>query len=381
MNSVQTTDADEDASDQTQQNTFSFTTVIVFGEGPVKPVLLEEEVSSKEKIAWYRFKADPSHFDEPDFWLIQQPRQLAELEKIEQNKELTAEEKSLQKESIRKNWQQKGWFAMKQWGRQNALAAGLALYKGLTKTVIVTGGRTISKEMKALLPEARLAEWPSEAELMADIIRTTYGDLYKKKYGRDIDEVIKIENDATNTLENFACSINKYPELLAENAKVGFLTADHHLDRVQGLAKLFSLNGNKLCAQEILKTLQLDDQEKMGEAFTSITTITSSETEILKNKSLLKGLQDPTYLTFWLGYVAMVKNPKVMHNIMQKFEDPDWYSCAEKIFTKIGLNLDDYQGKDLTKLAEKDAATFNYLISKLQELKKPEYRVIPPVNL
>lgn len=380
MISVQTSDADEDASDNQQSSTFSFTTVIVFGEGPVKPVLLEEEVISKQKIAWYKFKEDPSHFEEPDFWLMQQPRQLAEIEKIRENKDLSAEEKRIGIASIRNAWQKKGWFAMKQWGRQNALAAGLALYKGLTKTVIVTGGKTISKEMKALLPEERLAEWPSEATLMADIIRTTYGDLYLKKYGRNIDEVIKIEDVATNTLENFACSINKYPELLTEDAKVGFLTANHHLDRVQGLAKLFSLNGGKLCAQEILKNQQLDEVAN-AEALSSITTITSDETEILKNKSLLKGLEDPAYLTFWLGYVAMVKNPKVLHNIMLKFEDPNWNSCAEKTFAKIGLKFSDYQGKDLMKLAKTDAATFNYLINKLQELKKPEYRVIPPLLL
>lgn len=375
MNTVQT-DA-EDASDISQQ--FSYTTVIVFGEGPVKPVLLEDEVSSKEKIAWFKYKEDPTRFEEPDFWLMQQPRQLAELAKIEQNGELSAEEKRIESETIRSNWQKKGWFAMKQWGRQNALAAGLALYKGLTKTVIVTGGKTISKEVKAMLPDERLANWPSEAELMADIIRATYGDLYKKKYGRDINEAIKIEDAATNTLENFACSINKYPELLTEGAKVGFLTANHHLDRVQGLAKLFSLNGGKLCAQELLKTLQNDAETAANEAFDEITTITSSEAELLKNKSLLKGLEDPEYLTFWLGYVAMVKHPKVLQNVMRKFEDPDWYACAEKIFAKVGLEFGDYRGQDMATLAEKDAARFNYLVSKLQELKKPEYRVIPPV--
>lgn len=374
MNTVQT-DA-EDASDITQ---FSYTTVIVFGEGPVKPVLLEDEVSSKEKIAWFKYKEDPTSFEEPAFWLMQQPRQLAELAKIEQNVDLSEDEKDFQTEAIRSNWQKKGWFAMKQWGRQNALAAGLALYKGLTKTVIVTGGKTISKEMKALLPEERLAEWPSEAELMADIIRETYGDLYKKKYGNDINDVIKIEDAATNTLENFACSINKYPDLLTEGAKVGFLTANHHLDRVQGLAKLFSLNGGKLCAQEILKTLQHDATSVADEAFGETTTITSSESELLKNKSLLKGLEDPEYLTFWLGYVAMVKHPKVLQNVMRKFEDPDWYACAEKIFAKVGLEFGEYRGQDMTKLAEKDAARFNYLVSKLQELKKPEHRVIPPV--
>lgn len=374
MNTVQT-DA-EDASDITQ---FSYTTVIVFGEGPVKPVLLEDEVSSKDKIAWFKYKEDPTSFDEPEFWLMQQPRQLAELAKIEQNRDLTDEEKDIQIAAIRSNWQKKGWFAMKQWGRQNALAAGLALYKGLTKTVIVTGGKTISKEMKALLPDERLAEWPSEAVLMADIIRETYGDLYKKKYGHDINDVIKIEDAATNTLENFACSINKYPDLLTEGAKVGFLTANHHLDRVQGLAKLFSLNGGKLCAQELLKTLQNDAKSVADEAFSETTTITSSESELLKNKSLLKGLEDPEYLTFWLGYVAMVKHPKVLQNVMRKFEDPDWCECAEKIFAKVGLEFREYRGQDMTKLAEKDAARFNYLVSKLQELKKPEHRVIPPV--
>lgn len=377
MSLVQT-DADEDASNNLEQQ-FRYTTVIVFGEGPVKPVLLEEEVSSKDKIAWYRYKADPTHFDEPNFWLVQQPRQLAELTKIRENKDLSTEEKRIEIAKTRNEWQKKGWFAMKQWGRQNALAAGFALYKGLTQAVIVTGGKTIATEIKALLPQNRLAAWPSEAELMADIIRSTYGALYKKKYGRDIDDAIKIEDAATNTLENFACSINKYPELLTEDAKVGLLTADHHLERVQGLAKLFSLQGGKLCAQEIFKTMQLDAEETLTQVFAETPSMMSSESEIMKNKSLLRGLENPEYLTFWLGYVAMVKHPKVMHNIMQKFEDPDWCRCAEKTFAKIGLDFSEYRGKDLIELAEKDAATFNYLVSKLQELKEPEYRIIPPV--
>lgn len=366
---------DEDSSHCREQQ-FIYTTVIVFGEGPIKPVLLEEEVTSQEKIAWYKYKEDPNHFEEPNFWLMQQPRQLAELTKIKEKRDASEDEKRIGIKEIRKQWQRSGWFAMKQWGRQNALAAGLALYKGLTKTVIVTGGKTISKEMKALLPDDRLVDWPSEAELMADIIRTSYGELYKKKYGRDIDDVINIEDAATNTLENFACSINKYPELLAEDANVGFLTADHHLERVQRLAQLFSLDGKKLCAQEILKKMQINESTARQD---EITNITKSESEELKNKCLLKGLEDPAYVTFWVGYVAMVQHPRVIQNMICKFEDPQWASYGEKIFAKVGLKYQDFKGVDMEELAEKDAAAFQFLVTKLQELKKPEHRVIPPV--
>jgi hypothetical protein len=381
MVSVQTPDAEDDASELTIKK-YTFDTVIVFGQGPVKPVLLEEEITPQQLRTWQSYKDDPEHSTEPDFWLMQQPRYLAELEKINVNDDLTIEEKSAEKELIRQKWQKIGWFAMKHWCRQNALAAGLALYKGLTKRIILSGGRTIRNHVKELLPLERFENWPSEAELMADVIRSTYGELYFKKYGYDIEERISLEDSSTNTLENFACTVNKYPELLLDETQVGFLAVEHHIDRVAMFGQLFSLQGDKLCAQKMLKAMKIADEFTGNENLEYIEAtekFVEDQLIVTQEKRWRKGVMEPEYIAYWLGYVAMVKHPQVLHNIMQRFNDPSWGSCGEKTFAKIGLKLSDYQGKDILKLAETDVKTFNYLTSKLQELKKPEFRTLPPM--
>ncbi|MBA3723716.1 MAG: YdcF family protein [Candidatus Levybacteria bacterium] len=379
MLSVPTTESGEDSHTYSQSSQFSYDTVIVFGQGPVKPVLLENEITPKQLHLWQAYKNDPTHSPEPGFWLMQQPRHLAELEKIRTNSEMTAKEKFQNEELIRQKWQKMGWFAMKHWCRQNALAAGLALYKGLTKKIILSGGRTIRSDVKKLLPQERFENWPSEAELMADVIRSTYGDLYLKKYGHSIDEKICIEDSSNNTLENFACTVNKYPELLRDDVHVGFLAVEHHLDRVVMFGKLFSIKGSKLCAQQMLKTMRTELQGNQNQEYIEATDkFVEDQTIVTQEKRWRRGVMEPEYLAYWLGYVAMVKHPRVLNNIMQKFDDPTWGISGERTFAKIGLKLSDYQGRDMLQLAANDATTFNYLTTKLQELRKPENRTFPP---
>ncbi len=382
MQSVQEADSEEESAQiTTSKQSFSFDTVIVFGQGPVKPVLLENELTPKQLQKWQAYKNDPTHAPEPEFWLMQQPRSLAEIEKIYADKYLTTDQKSQQVELIRQRWQRTGWFAMKHWCRQNALAAGLALYKGMARRIILSGGKTIRKDFKAKLPPERIVHWPSEAQLMAEVIRSTYGDLYLKKYGQSIDEKILIEDASTNTLENFACTVNKYPELLNVERKVGFLAVEHHLDRVAMFGKLFSIQGDKLCAQKMLKSMSIDSEISTQETKTYIQEADKfvEDVEIVsQEKRWRKGIQEPEYVKYWLGYVALVKHPKIMHNVMKRLQTPDWLNHADKAFTEVGLDMKDYKEKDLEELAKTDAVKFNYLMQKLQELRKPEYRILPP---
>lgn len=382
MVSVQNSDADEDASENTHSLNYTFDTVIVFGQGPVKPVLLEGELSPEQLGKWQAYKEDPTHSPEPDFWLMQQPRYLAELEKVNTNIDLNEEERAKAEELIRQRWQRMGWFAMKHWCRQNALAAGLALYKGLTKRIILSGGRTIRAKVKKILPSERFENWPSEAELMADVIRSTYGDLYLKKYRESIDARICIEDSSTNTLENFACTVNKYPELLVADAQVGFLAVEHHLDRVAMFGKLFSINGDKLCAQKMLKAMKVDtdlDGNKNQEYIEATERFVEDQSIVTQEKRWRKGVMEPEYLTYWLGYVAMAKHPCILQNVMQRFKDPYWHAHGEKAFAKVGLRLSDYKERDMIELAKTDAVTFSSLTQKLQKLKQPEYRAYPPM--
>lgn len=385
MQSVQIADSEEDlAKNTSEEQLFSFDTVVVFGQGPIKPVLLEHEVSRQQLQKLQAYKNDPTSAPEPDFWLMQTPRNLAELEKIALDRTVSRKQKREKVEAIRQQWQRTGWYAMKHWCRQNALAAGLALYKGLAKRIILSGGKTIDKKLINMLPEERVDNWPSEAQLMAEVIRSTYGDLYLKKYGQSIDEKIFLEDSSTNTLENFACTVNRFPELLDANTKVGFLAVEHHLDRVAMFGELFSIKGGKLCAQKMLQTMgftsefeDLEDKDYIEETCNIVEDI-----EIVRQEPRWKkGVQEPEYLKYWLGYVALVKHPKIMHNVMQRLRRPDWLTHAEKVFDEVGLNINDYCQEDLTELAKKDAVKFNLLMQKLQQLRQPEYRVIPPQTL
>jgi hypothetical protein len=166
---------------QSNEELFKFDATIVFGQGPVRPILLPHEVSTDQAVSWENFKREPQKYNEPNFWLMQQPRYLSQIAKIDMRTDIDGEAKVRLREEKIMEWQTLGWFALKQWGRQNALAAGCALYTGLTKEVILSGGRTKSKWARENIPASRLELWPSEAELMADIIIRYYGKLYEKR--------------------------------------------------------------------------------------------------------------------------------------------------------------------------------------------------------
>ncbi len=377
MISAQPVEADEDASSQSKPKGFSFDTVIVFGEGPIKPILLPEELTPQQFREMDLFNSDPLKYPEPNFWLMQQPRNLAQLKKIDEQKGLTIEEKKELKEKEIQKWQHKGWYALKRMGRQNALAAGLALYKGMTKEVIVSGGRTISPWAKTHLPKERVGNWPSEAELMAEVIKSSYGVLYEKKYGRPIADAIKIENAATNTLENFAFSVNAYPKLLSKEYKIGFLSAGHHLKRLKLLAKIFGMHlGEKygLSSQELLKdadTITADD-------IIDEHNCNDIKDQCSREERWIKALSDPEYISYWLGYVAEVKNLYVLQKAIDRLEDLAWKEAAAVALKQIKVDVEEIVGANLETLAKTNPQKYVWLISALKQLKDPSHRAIPP---
>jgi hypothetical protein len=363
----------------TAKTTFDY--LIVFGEGPVKPVLLYEELTPDQKRQWERYRQDTIHNREPGFSCITQRRMLVELQKIDERQDLSLEDKSRHKEALRLAWQYSGWYALRPWGKQNALAAGYALYKGTAKKVILSGGRTISVWGKKTLPATRLENWPSEAELMRDIIRKSYGELYEKKYKRSIDEVMIIENSSTNTLENFAYTINNNPQLLHDEVSVGLLTADHHLKRVSMLADLFSVTRKeKQSAQRLLSEISEEDNPQV---FTDVLSFIrekhADEIEDLtaREERWIKGLNDPQYVTYWLGYIGMVNQSVVVHNAIQRLKDPLWSEPAKEAFKKLGLNFDEFIKEDICNLSKKDPTKYNLLVQGLRKLKSPEHRTLP----
>src|SRR5581483_815194 len=185
-----------------------FDTIIVFGQGPVKEIKPKNKLTEEERGAWEKFKKNPRGTEDLDFYAVE-----------------SKNPKDLEK------YQHLGRFALKRLGRFNALAAGYALVRGQTRELILSGGHTqnkqtrearepkliefykengqekkiedyanLSQAQKNLMLDdfaAKVVNWPSEAELMKDVIVRRYAEEYKKKFGRDISEVIKLEDRAT----------------------------------------------------------------------------------------------------------------------------------------------------------------------------------------
>jgi len=395
MLSAQTCTSNHNQTTSTQpqktEELFKFDATIVFGEGPVRPILLPEEATQEQLTAWENYKKDPHRYREPNFWLMQQPRYLSQLAKIDQRDDISVAERKQLIEAKRQEWQHTGWLALKQYGRQNALAAGCALYTGLTQEVILTGGRTMCRWVKDTFSEDRLANWPSEAVLMADIIKRYYGNLYKKRYGQGIETVMHLEDKATNTLENFAYTINRRPDLLQENMRVGFLSASHHLKRVTLLAQIFSIrhaDESRLSAQQILlekkeavvSVEEAQDQEVLECVRLCQESQIAHEMET-KEACLIQGLEDPKYLTYWFGYLGDVKHPRVIQKAMRRFNQPEWAEVAEHVFKQIGLDVREYKDTDLSELSQRNPNKYYLLVEGLKKLKKPEYRRIPQIQI
>lgn len=361
---------------ETQKSSeFQFDVIIVFGEGPIKPILILSELSSDQQAKWNGFKTDPLRSREPNFYVIEDNSYLEELENIASFKDLTDLEKAYLLEEKRQEWQHTGHFALKKWGRQNALASGLALYLGMTDRLIVSGGKTRPEWAKELLPKERLEHWPSEAELMKDIIVRNYGKLYFEKFGKSIEKSITIEDASTNTLENFAYSMNKNPEMF-ENMKVGFLSARHHLKRISLLARVFSLQGaseSLLSAEELLKKVELQRNKEYFADNSGFDFLQEGENR------WIKALQDPEYVTYWLGYLAEVKNPKVLQKALVKLEDPVWFEKAQKAFVQIGLPIEEFRNEDLVRLSQNNPQKYSFFIEGLKKMKTPRYRKLPPL--
>ena len=358
-------------------------TLIVFGQGPVKPVLLETELTEEQRKKWEEFKEDPLHKEEPDFRVIEDKAHLKEIEKIQENKELTQEEKEKLIKEIRNKWQHSGRLALNRWGRQNAMAAGLALFSGATKELILSGGKTMPSWAKEKLPEEIIENWPSEAELMKDLIVRRYGKLYQEKYGRPIEEAIKIEDKSTNTLENFAYTINNHPDIFEKS--VGFLAADFHLRRVGIIARLFSFKDTPKVEFGAQKLLEKEAQKRKKEKLKKMLDIMRDPLENPEFAEKLKGeerwergLIDPQYLSYWLGYIGLIEDPKTIQKTLKKLRNPYWVKSARELFEKVGLNFDEISEKDLERLQKEDPEGFAEFVQKLRKIKTPEFRKLPP---
>jgi hypothetical protein len=364
-----------------------YDSIIVFGEGPNKRVLLPHEATPLQKATWESFTADPLHTPEPHFYIVEGTA----FQEADENK--------------RQQMQHIGRFALRRMGRQNALAAGVALVNGLTHELILSGGRTVSPdsffadEYRNLHPDSAdlseekrnnaiatykkevTADWPSEAELMADVVKRRFGAKYEEKYGKPIDEVMKLESDATNTLENIVLTINKQPELLKEKAHIGFLTADYHVDRAASIGNRFGIyeaEGGKLSAQHMLR----NRAEARSKAFyVNIEDVMlDNETDYIRDfmkdqRRWIFGLTDPEYAGYWIGYLGKLEDPSLIQSFFNTVTADDrWTVSLRRVLHEAGIDFDTLVRTDLPHMAKNDPQAYNDLRAKFSALTTSAYR-------
>lgn len=360
---------------QSPESKKSVDLLIVLGQGPVKPLLREQDLDSQMKQRWEAFKADPLHNTEPDFRVLEGDTYLNQLKGLEES----------QIQANLSEWQKLGRFGLNRWGRQNALSGGYALLSGWTDRVLLSGGKTIPAWAKEKLPPERLADWPSEAQLMADIIRRRFGTTYQEIYGKPIDSVIIIEDRSTNTLENFANSINsdQGQDILNGMKNTGVLAANFHVPRGEDIAYLFAPGGNfeqGSSAQQVLSTRIEGRNKQTYERI--LNWMSDPRNQDLRAREGMEkvwtgALNDPELLTYWLGYIGVVEDPRVLQSTVQRLNsDPTWRSQAVNAFNKVGLDFNTLASTELTKM---DLTQFRQIADKLKILSTKEYRAMPEI--
>lgn len=359
--------------------------MLVFGQGPVKPVLFESELTQDQKEAWRDFTRDPLQKTEPDFRVVNS----REFDDIRARTDLTDTEKEELIRLKRDKLQHTGRLALNRWGRQNALAAGALLVAGDTTEVLLSGGPTIPAWAKESLPQHMLDNWPSEAELMKDIIISRFADAYQKKFGRSIETVISTEARSTNTLENLAHSLNTDVSLTKPDARIGLLATDFHIQRSALITQMFSIESNtddQHGAQSVLgaRATKLPKNSYAKHAYdrilshlNDVNTNVDLQSRIQNEDRWTSGLVEPAHLAYWLGYFGMVNDPKVIQRALESLSDPKWQEQARSEFAKVGLDFDAFSGQDLQRLEAEHPAEFLGLQTKLIEHKQ-EHRTMPP---
>jgi uncharacterized SAM-binding protein YcdF (DUF218 family) len=346
--------------------------LIVFGNGPVKPVLLWEEATLDQQTQWETFQRDPLYADEePDFRILD----------IDAEKLMRRTSKTRQQQ--RDCWQTSGHYVGNRWLRQGALAAGQLLLQGTANRIIFSGGRTMPKWYSGPTEDQGI-KWPSEAELMQDIVVRRYGRCFLDDWGCDIRDFVDVEDESTNTLENLAYSVNKSPGLADGTLTVGLLAAEFHIRRVTTLAQLFSLNvgwGCQFSSSQILGArAELRSRwkyVKMERYMCDQLRNNDLRSRWLTELQLEYGLAAESWLKYWLGYLGDVKNPLIVQRVINALAHPRWHREATALLVKVGVNVDGYSGADLVDMQANRSHAYDALIGGLKRLKTSEFREVP----
>ena len=252
--------------------------------------------------------------------------------------------------------------------------------EGITDKLILSGGKTIPKWVKELLPSDRIENWPAEAELMKDIIVRRFGDDYQKKYGKSIETVIDLEINSTNTKSNFEFLIAKNPNLLSKDVSAGVLSTDFQMNRILALTKLFSISSSddwKIEAQKYINTIAerlrsphfKQMYKNIQEWLMNIDENTDLQTRISSETKFTQELQDPLSFAYFFKSFNTPETIPALQNLLQLLNQPEFVARTKLIFEKVGLNFAEFADENLLELYERDKNKFNMLITGLTETK------------
>lgn len=260
-------------------------------------------------------------------------------------------DQDLEKQAIGKSiigQPEKGW-RLPIGAKLRTMAAAKLYFEGQVGDVIFTGGTVKEKEGIA----------SSEAQLMENYFQHKLKNWWTEKFkkeGKSEDEVkaevdkrleessqhILLEDKATNTIENFAHTINYLEAKKNEYQSIGFLSNNFHVERIVKLANKLGTSGRGVAAepvvseidpryqeiaekyfgperneeyrQEVLRDLN-EDQDRIAQA-----RLGTSEADYQKGeRRWSRGLDEiPEY---WLPNVKFIQNPDQLRKILKAEEN------------------------------------------------------------
>lgn len=265
------------------------------------------------------------------------------------------------------------------YSRMISLAASQMIKSGITEKIILSGGATGAR---AGTPEAK-----TEAELMADIIRrklTTLspdGNSYiangkeialnypngKKKPKAIIDnevaqafaDKILIENESTDTLQNFALILNKYLDNPKQDQAsmallgIGFHAKDTFngtgIGRLEVLKDIFRIQGTVYSAEEVINELLVEQDRATPRGRLSKLIDLSQNHDVSQMKSiqeqlLIEGLRNGE----WIKAIPLLENEERVKDMIVNNQ------YAQKVFREqFGLRKENILSMNLVEIIDK----------------------------
>ncbi len=352
---------------------------IVFGQGPIKPVLLPSELSREQLSEWDAFTQDPLHSKEPEFRVVEGAYE-KRITDIMSRTDLAEDEKQALVSLERNKLQHNPRLALHRYGRLVAMAAGASLLEGQTGQLILSGGKTIPGWAQETgthpLPQSIREQWPSEAELMKQLIIQIYGDRFTQKYKRDISELLHTEDRSATSIHNFDWTLRNYDEILRSAEKINVLSTDVHLPRLAAIADLtmdHTAQRTTSDAQGILETRALDRRKQWYHDIVSYTHDVDinpiAQARADKEQNLLRELTDPKVLATWeLSGKRVWELHETILRILGKGVGTGWIEKARPIFENHHFHFDTLSPQQLEELKIKNPEEYDALKEDIQAL-------------